>query len=294
MKLLLKVNAVLILVFLVGLTLSYVVAQRLLLANARIESHDNARIMMESALAVRAYTMKEIGPLLTTQTKYVFLPQSVPSYSAVEYFNNLRKTFPEYTYKEATLNPTNPRDRAVDWEVDVVNHFRDHPDAIELTGARENATGRTLYLARPLRIGDAACLRCHSTVDAAPPTLIDRYGTANGFGWQFKEIVGAQIVTIPFEIPLKRAVVALRSFVYLLVGVFVFLFVAVNVLLSFMVVRPVRKLEKMADQVSLKGDLETPDYATRSRDEIAQLGASFNRMKSSLVAAIEMLRSQGG
>jgi hypothetical protein len=54
-------------------------------------------------------------------------------------------------YKEAALNPTNPRDRAVDWEADIINTFRNHPGAAkELVGERDTPTGRSLYLARPI------------------------------------------------------------------------------------------------------------------------------------------------
>src|ERR1700756_4989341 len=53
-----------------------------------------------------------------------FHPQSVPAFAATEIFAYLREKFPDYFYKEATLNPTNPRDRATDWESDVVNQFR--------------------------------------------------------------------------------------------------------------------------------------------------------------------------
>jgi protein-histidine pros-kinase len=289
MKLLLKVNIVLVIVFLVVLGASYSVAQRLLLQNARLEIQGNARIMMESAMAVRAYTAAQIKPLLDTQMRYHFLPQSVPSYSATEYFNNLRTNFPEYAYKEATLNPTNPRDRAVDWEVDVVNHFREDAAAQELVGERQNATGRTLYLARPLRIVEPACLVCHSSVDVAPQTMIDRYGNANGFGWQLKDVIGAQIVSVPYEVPLKRANTALKSFVYLLVTVFLFLFVIVNALLVALVVRPVRKLAAIADQVSL-GTMDAPEFPTQGTDEIAALGRSFNRMRRSLVEALNLLQ----
>src|SRR5215468_5743197 len=194
MKLLLKINIIMVIVFVLGLLAAYTVADRLLQQNAQAEIQDAARIMMESALAVRAYTVSQIKPLLDTQIRYKFLPQTVPSYSATEYFNILRKTFPEYAYKEATLNPTNPRDRAVDWEVDVVNHFRENQETKELMGERDTATGRTLYLARPLVIPDEACLECHSSVEVAPQTVKDKYGTANGFGWQLHDVVGAQIV----------------------------------------------------------------------------------------------------
>jgi len=275
MKLLLKVNLVLVIVFLMGLAASYKVANGLLLENARLEIQENARIMMESALAVRTYTSKQINPLLKTQMRYQFLPQSVAAYSATEYFNNLRQKFPDYAYKEATLNPTNPRDRAVDWEVDVVNHFRENGDAKELVGEREGGTGKTLYLARPLRILDEACLQCHSSVDAAPQTVIDKYGSANGFGWQLKDVVGAQIVSVPYELPLKRANVVLTNFV--------------NIMLATMVVRRVRKLAAIADQVSM-GTMDAPDFPTRGGDDIAALGQSFNRMRRSLVEALNMLQ----
>jgi protein-histidine pros-kinase len=289
MKLLLKVNIVMLIVFLIGLGASYSVADRLLQQNAQAEIRENARIMMESALAVRTYTSKQINPLLKTQMHYQFLPQSVAAYSATEYFNNLREKFPDYAYKEATLNPTNPRDRAVDWEVDVVNHFRENSDAKEVIGERDTPTGKTLYLARPLRIMDEACLQCHSSVEAAPQTVKDKYGTANGFGWQLKDVVGAQIVSVPFELPLLRANAALKNFVYLLSGLFLFLFVALNLLLLWLVVRPVRRLAGIADQVS-KGNMDAPDFPSKGGDEIATLGASFNRMRRSLVEAMNMLQ----
>jgi HAMP domain-containing protein len=289
MKLLFKVNILLVIVFLAGLAASYTVAQRLLLDNARSEIQGNARIMMESALAVRAYTVSQVKPLLDTQMRYRFLPQTVSAYAATEYFNNLRKTFPEYSYKEATLNPTNPRDRAVDWEVDVVNHFRENSDTKELMGDRDAATGKTLWLARPLRINDGKCLQCHSSVDVAPATMIEQYGGANGFGWQLKDVVGAQIVSIPYQLPLQRAHDTLQNFVYLLVGLFLFLFVTVNILLTLLVVRPVRRLATIADQVSL-GAMDAPDFPTQGSDEIGALGASFNRMRRSLVEALKMLQ----
>jgi HAMP domain-containing protein len=288
-KLLLKINIVLVVVFLIGLGASYGVAKRLLLQNARLEIQDNARIMMESAKAVRQYTASQVAPLLSTQLRYQFLPQSVPSYSATEYFNNLRKAFPEYAYKEATINPTNPRDRAVDWEVDVVNNFRRNASATEMVGERDGATGRALYLAHPLRIEDPTCLQCHSAINNAPQTMIDRYGNANGFGWQLKDVVGAQIVSIPYELPLKRANSALKGFVYLLIGSFLFLFVTVNMLLVTLVVRPVRKLAAIADQVSL-GSPDAPEFPIRGSDEITALGLSFNRMRRSLVEALNMLQ----
>jgi HAMP domain-containing protein len=289
MRLLLKINAVLIVVTLIGLALSYRVADRLLQENARSEIQGNARLLVESALAVRTYTNKQINPLLKTQSRYGFLPQRVAAYSAKEYFNNLRQQFPDYTYREATLNPTNLADRADDWEAEVVRHFRDNPAVKELIGERETAVGRTLYLARPIRVADEACLECHSSVAVAPQSMLETYGTANGFGWQLKDVVGAQIVSVPYAVPVQRANAALSSFVRVLVGLFVFLFVVGNILMATLVVRPVVKLSTIADQVS-KGNMDAPEFPVKGGDEIAALGVSFNRLRISLRKAILALR----
>jgi HAMP domain-containing protein len=289
MRLLLKINAVLIVMSLLGLALSYRVADRLLQENARSEIQGNARLLVESALAVRTYTNKQINPLLKTQSRYGFLPQRVAAYSAKEYFNNLRKQFPDYTYREATLNPTNLADRADDWEAEVVRYFRDNADIKELIGERETAVGRTLYLARPIRIADEACLECHSSVAAAPQSMLDKYGTANGFGWQLKDVVGAQIVSVPYAVPVQRANAALSGFVRILVALFVFLFVVGNILMTTLVVRPVVKLSTIADQVS-KGNMDAPEFPAKGGDEIAALGLSFNRLRISLRKALSALR----
>jgi HAMP domain-containing protein len=287
-KLILKFNLVFVAVFLIGLGVAGYVADRLLQHNAREEMLHSARLVMEAALATRGYTSSQVGPLLQTQMKYVFLPQSVPAYSATEVFNNLRKKFPEYTYKEATLNPTNPRNRAVDWETDVVNEFRNNLEHSEIVGERETPTGRLLYVARPIQIRDGACLTCHSTVDVAPKTLIERYGPANGFGWKLNEIVGAQVVSVPTEVPIQRARAAFRNFMLALGGIFVLVGVVLNVMLVSMVIMPVSRLARLADQVSL-GGMDVPDFHVRSRDEIRVLADSFNRMKKSLVQAMKML-----
>jgi HAMP domain-containing protein len=288
MKLIVKFNLVFIAVFLTGLGIAAYVADRLLQHNAREEMQHSARLIMEAALSTRSYTSSQVGPLLQTQMKYGFLPQSVPAYSATEVFNGLRKKFPEFAYKEATLNPTNPRNRAVDWETDLVNQFRNNPEHTEIVGERDTPSGRLLYVARPIQVRDGACLSCHSTVDAAPKTLIDRYGPANGFGWKLNEIVGAQVVSVPTDVPTQRAHTAFRSFMLSLAGIFVLLGIALNLMLVYMVIRPVSRLAKLADQASL-GNMDVPDFHVRSRDEIRTLADSFNRMKKSVAQAMKML-----
>jgi len=288
MKLLLKFNLVFVLIFLIGLGATGAMTRQMLERNAQEETLQHARFLLEKALAVRSYTSTQVAPLLETQMKYAFLPQSVPAFSATEGFNNLHTKYPDFTYKEATLNPTNPRDRAVEWEADVIAEFRKSPDTKEFIGERDTPAGRALYIARPIKIADGACLRCHSTVEAAPRTLVDKYGPANGFGWQLGEVVGAQMVSVPMAIPMARAQQAWALFMGMLSAVFVTIAVALNLMLWWLVIRPVTRLSRLADRVSL-GELGAPSFALGARDEIGRLATSFSRMRKSLVQAMKML-----
>ncbi len=288
MKLLVKFNLIFVLVMAVGIAVSGWISRGLLQKQALEEVIGGARLMMEQATAVRIYTSGQITKLLADKLEAEFLPQSVPSYSATEVLATVRSKHPEYTYKEATLNPTNPRDRAAGWEVDIVNAFRNDAEMKEFVGQRDTPTGRSLYVSRPLRITDGACLRCHSSVEAAPKTLVDKYGPANGFGWQLNEVVGAQIMSVPMALPLERAEHAFRLFIGSLVGVFVVVGIALNVMIWFVVVRPVTQLSALADKVS-QGDLEAAEFNTRGRDEIGVLAQSFSRMRASVVQAMKML-----
>ena len=288
MKLLVKFNLIYVLVMALGVGVSGYLTRGLLIKNAQEEVLEHARLLIAKANAVRNYTSGQITKLLETQMKYEFLPQSVPSYSATEVLATLQKSYPEYLYKEATLNPTNPRDRAVGWEVDVVNQFRASADLKEVVGERDTPSGKAMFLAKPFRITNPACLQCHSSVEAAPKTLVDKYGPANGFGWNLNEVIGAQIMSVPMTLPMARADRSFRLFISTQVGVFVVVGMVLNLLIWSVVVRPVTRLSALADRVS-QGDLEAPEFGGGSKDEIGVLAESFASMRASVVQAMKML-----
>jgi len=291
MKLLAKFNLILGLVLGAGLAVSAAVSHQFLQNGAREEVLRQARLMIQAMQSARDYTSKQIKPLLVTQAEHqeTFLPQTVPAFAATENFNQLRGSYPEYAYKEAVLNPTNPRDRAVDWEADVINAFRGHNGQKELVGERDTPTGRSLYLARPIQ-AKQPCLECHSVPAEAPPAMLRRYGSNNGFGWQPNEIVGAQIVSVPMALPVQMANQAFQTMVISLAAVFLASLILLDLLLLFTVVRPLRRLSTMADQISV-GQVDMPELPAGGKDEIAVLAGSFNRMRRSLDRAMKMLGS---
>ncbi|WP_426175337.1 c-type heme family protein [Massilia sp. TWR1-2-2] len=283
-----KFNVVFLTIFAIGFIGASVVTNDLLRNNAREQTLQQARVLMQSALAARSYTSAQISPLLETRLKYEFLPQSVPSFAATEHLNQLLKAYPDFSYREATLNPTNLRDRAADWEADLVNTLRAKPTTSELVGQRNTSVGPALYVARPLQITSEAWLRCHSVPDAAPATMTDIYGRNNGFGWKHNEIVGAQVVSVPMAVPLQRANAMLQTYMLSTLGIFVFLLIALNVMVHMFVTRRIAAMSRLADEVSM-GKFDAEQFEAKGNDELSALARSFARMRTSLASAMKML-----
>jgi protein-histidine pros-kinase len=288
MKLIVKFNAVLLAVEALGFVATGVIANQMLQDKARAESLQNARLLLEAASSARRYTDEHIVHLLVDPMKATFLPESVPSFAAAEMFASLHKSMPDYSYKDAALNPTNLRDRTSDWEADIVNQFRTDPGRKEIIGERDTPAGRSLYLARPITIDDGRCLICHDTAAKAPPTMIDRYGSANGFGWSLHETIGAQIVSVPTQVTADRAHMTFVAFMTSVAVVFAAIFVVLNLMLSFLVIRPITRLSAIAERVSL-GDPAAPEFEVSGSDEVGGLGRAFDRMRTSLAKAMELI-----
>ncbi len=288
MGLRLKFNLILFFTSLIGLSLAGLFSYKILQENAREEVVQMANVMMQSAMSVRSYTVNEIRPLLAVQQRRQFIPQTVPAYAASRYVSQLQEKHPGYSYKEATLNPTNPANRAADWEADIINVFRQNSQEKEIIGERTTPTGRQLYMARPIQIKNPKCLSCHGKPSEAPETLVATYGNSNGFGWKLNEIVGAQVVSVPMSLPLERANESFATFMGALVGVFILIAVILNLFLHTIVIKPVRALSAKADEISM-GDLMVEELEVKGNDEVASLGRSFNRMHRSLANAVKML-----
>ena len=283
-----KFNLVMITAFLIGLGVAAFLAREITTEEAKRQMLNEATLIMRNGTAVRSYTQNEIRPLISDQMAVRFLPHSVPSWSAQTVFRQIQKDFPDYSYKEAALNPTNPSDRATNWELDIINVFKRDSTLTEFVATRDTPTGQFLTFSRPFRLTDRACLSCHSTPAAAPATMVDLYGNSNGFGWVLNDVIGAQIVSVPMSVALSRANHSLLAFMAALSAVFLVMLVLLNVLMHFFILRPVQQITALARDVSA-GKTDVAEYEVKGRDEIASLGRSFNLMHRSLQNAIRML-----
>ena len=187
--------------FLAGVIIGGLILWQALQRSAQTEISNRGLILIETMNAIRSYTSNHVGPLLADDlaTQPDFISETVPAFSAREVFENFRKneTYATFLYKEATLNPTNPRDQADSFETTLVEQMRGDLSLEEISGFRNLFGEEVFYIARPLTIKSESCLACHSTPEAAPANLVATYGTEQGFGWQLNEIVATQIIYVP-------------------------------------------------------------------------------------------------
>ncbi|MBC1258220.1 c-type heme family protein, partial [Trichormus variabilis] len=261
---------------------------------AQTEVISKALVLLNTMTSVRQYTQDRVRNLLLPQleTEAAFIPETVPAFSATEVFENLRKNeqYQNFFYKEATLNPTNLRDKADTYEAAIVERFRKNPSLPEIASFRTLPEGTVFYIARPLAIKEQSCLQCHSTPEKAPKSQLVTYGSENGFGWQLNEIVAAQIISVPSEEVFNNAQSTWLGIMAFLVVIFAIVVIIINFLIKKTVIQRIRKIENIAQRVST-GDMSA-EFEDKTNDEIGGLAAAFNRMKYSLTIAMDMLNKQ--
>jgi len=244
---------------------------------SREEVSQSATLLLEAALAVRGYTTDEIEPLLQPgMAGTSFHPQTIPAYAAQATVGRVHDKIPQFSYREAALNPTNVADRASDWEVGLLRQFREHPERKEIFGEHNSGADASFYLARLIRVDNGACLSCHSDPAVAPKEMLAKYGGANGFGWKLGDLIGLQIVEVPFAPAHQRAIHSVLVTVGSLACVLVLSATVFLILLRKHVLRPLGIVTRRAEAASLA----MPEATDAS--ELKEVGAPFGDLLTAI------------
>lgn len=304
-----KFSAFLTLLALVGCCLTFITLSNHLNNQAEEAVRERAQILLSSMQAARNYTRDNVQPMLEqnlAQDEDRFIPESIPNFAARKIFSDFRQhsgEFQDFLYKEAATNPTNPEDKADEFEAQLIAQMKiqrstvaeeSEAEAIaealstrKLSGYRTLKGEKLFYLARPLIMDDAKCLACHGRASDAPTYLLDMYGSEHGFNWQLNDIVAAQVMYVPAGRIFERSRQNLFTVTKSLLSIFGAIFLVMNLLLWRAVSRPLGILNKTAKQISgcsidqqkvfLIEDQGLSQLATR-RDEPGQLARSFEYM----------------
>ena len=299
-----KFTLLLALVFLTGMVASWFALSEALQSKAEREVVSKAQILLKTMNSVRQYTSENINvhlrPLLDQRSQ--FISETVPGYSARKVFEYFRsgKDYEDFIYKEATLDPTNPLDKADSFEASLVEGFRRDPTLPEQTGFREIGGRNMFFTARPIRIRSASCLECHSVPSAAPASMIEAYGSSNGFGWNMGDVIGSQIVYVPAQAVFSAG----QQSAVLVTGIFVAIFalaaMAITVFFRRAVVRPLGGLTAATQALSRGNPDSEPPASSPEKskipetavhgDEIVQLAERFDFMTREVYSREERLR----
>ena len=249
------------------------------------EAARESRLLLNTAMAIRNYTITRIAPKLSDVAVEDFHAETVPSFAAQSVFAEVTDQDIAYTYREVALNPTNPDDLPVPFETALINRFRQDETLLERMGTWSTEGSELFFLARPIRIEAEACLACHSTPDAAPSAMIAQYGTSNGFGWELGEVIGIQIVTVPIREEMRGA----YELVLMMAGGLLVIFLVAYALLSGTIHRhlvlPLQALAARAEDASVGADGGDP-LPEDGAEELRSLSRAITRLQTSLAKAL--------
>lgn len=297
-----KFTLLLVGVFLIGVAGSGMILNGTLNRRAEDEVATRGLLLLEAMNSVRTYTGTHVNPILQDDlaASDQFIRESVPGFSAREVFEIFRndENHEDFFYKEATLNPTNPRDQADGFETELVEQFRADNDLEELTGFRTLNDLRMFYIARPMRVTSESCLACHSDAASAPESMLVTYGDDGGFGWELGQIIAAQMVYVPADEVFDNARQAFILIIAIFVSVFGLVLVALNILMRPAVVSPILQLARLAAKVGddnlAKEDLNrlSNSQVISRKDELGQLARIFGNMAQEVFKRENALRQQ--
>ena len=290
-----RFGLILAICFTLGVLVAGYISYTLEFRGAREEVVEKSRVLLEMGASMRSYTDEEIAPLVRALgAGATFHPQMVPSYGAQSTLERLHKHFPEYVYRESSLNPTNVDDRASDWEVGLLRAFQKDPNLKELSGETGDGDALRYFLAGPLRMTTPDCLECHSTPEAAPKSMLAKYGSSNGFGWAMGDVIGIQIVEVPVSPTKLKALHGVLVTVGSLTCVLVLTMAIFLLLLRRYVVNPLERITRATRSTSLGVEAGEDPAGMRVGGQFLDLEQSIQRLKVSLEEALRMFNSLGG
>lgn len=260
-----KLNVTLFFIFSLSMILSGIALATLISYVAYKQTLAKTLLLISSLDAVQYYTAKEVRPQVQQRLKkQEILPQIVPSYAASKVFDRLRQSDPlynDFSYKYVMLKPNKNQDKADQFEINIIEQFKQNNNVKQLEGIRSINNKYFFYIARPLIIAKSPLNNSN------------------------KEIVGTQIVSFSIIKPLQNYGLLFIAIWGTVAIILVIAILIINFWLRRHILKSIKKIVQVAESVST-GNMDV-EFEKVSNDEIGTLVEAFTRMKMSLAMAIE-------
>lgn len=212
----------------------------------------------------------------------VFIPELMSRFvvNRMEY-EIFQETLEGYIFKQATLDPLWPDNKANVEEAKVIQYFSSNPTAEAKQGIMDRGGDKYFYTAEPIKVTKAFCLTCHGDPADAPADQRDIYGVENGYNWEMDSTVGTSIIYISISKALADAKQSAMKIFSVGLGCLLVTIVCIWVFLDRSVVGPIIHLSEAAKDISIGKNL-CDSIHTDSSDEIGGLANSIDRMRISV------------
>ncbi len=287
MKLRKRFTVIMLVVYVVSLPIMIVGSYYILKQNAVREILEESNLMLAAMEGARKYTGEVLRPTVTKELPKKFIVEAMSAtFVAKNIEKRIREKLPNYSFKEATLNPLNLEYMADDFEKEKIEGFRSGRLTKEWRGYKQTGAGSFYVVMRPVEI-KPDCLRCHGDPAFAPPEVTEKYGTTHGYGWKVGEILTVASVYVPADVPIQNARKALALFSLIYSGFFFVVIIVIDRLIIASIIKPIERFVEAANEIS-RGKFER-EFAVKTNDEIKTLADAFTRMKVSLAKAMDII-----
>lgn len=242
----------------------------------------------------REYVRKTLRPLIfdflgrakgCIQEDFILEAQS-SSFFTASIFNMVNEKMPDFKLRQVAYNPINPKNNPTPEEAKIIN-FMKATNQKEYVGVVES-NGQRYFLHAFGKVAEAGCMTCHSTREAMPKSLIAKYNPPYDPNWKVGELVGAVMVSVPFEAIILRAQLNGLIRGLAVFGIFLAITLFILITLDRLVFKPVEELQRKAEEIA-KGNVDEP-IEVKSGDEIGKLAESFERMRVSIKKVMDLLK----
>lgn len=206
-----------------------------------------------------------------------------PALAQREFSEVVAKSTTSARFRVTSDNWMNPANKPDPWEARAITAIKNEG----LDEYNQIVNGRYRY-ARKI-VDSASCIACHGDPADAPADVTRRYGRERGYGFKTGDVAGIISVSLPAE-PLLAASFGVLG--PLEIGLIVLAFAILYIFMHYGVARPIRKLTRDAQLISIGKpvDLGVKGIRQESRNELGQLALAIARLRTSMELAIRRMK----